>query len=445
MPGKLRHISNLLLAFLLVLPLVSLAAQTAPALPSTSAQSANTPSTAPAYHLPAAKLKQAEALAVSRNLLGFGGAFWGFVVLLGMLATGIVARTERWTERITSRGWLQGLLFCPVILLELELLSLPVAAISHKLNRSNGISVQHWGSWLVDVAKSTLLTLLLMTLILMLVRWLIYLSPHRYWLWFWAIWIPMQVVGIFLVPILVDPLFNKFEPLQPTHPALVAELQKVVARTGTNIPPERMYLMKASEKTNGINAYVTGIGATKRIVIWDTTADRVPTDQILFIFGHESGHYVLRHIPKFLAFLSVLLFFALWAVARLAERMVARFGSHWKLSGFQSWGGVFVLFFVFTLAQFVLEPTTNAASRFEEHEADIYGQEAMHGILPDPQRTAVAAFNTLGEAYLEAPHTNRLIEIWSYSHPAIEKRAEFAAHYNPWQPDQQPKFFPADK
>ena len=80
----------------------------------------------------------------------------------------------------------------------------------------------------------------------------------------------------------------------------MTELEKVVARTGTNIPPERMYLMKASEKTNGLNAYVSGIGATKRIVVWDTTAGRIPNDEVLFIFGHESGHYVLHHIRKVL-------------------------------------------------------------------------------------------------------------------------------------------------
>ena len=84
-------------------------------------------------------------------------------------------------------------------------------------------------------------------------------------------------------------------------PALVDKLEEVVARTGTEIPPDRMFLMKASEKTNGINAYVTGIGSSKRFVMWDTTTDRMPDDEILFIFGHESGHYVLNHIPKMLA------------------------------------------------------------------------------------------------------------------------------------------------
>jgi STE24 endopeptidase len=95
-----------------------------------------------------------------------------------------------------------------------------------------------------------------------------------------------------------SPSFNQYEPLAKNHAALVADLEKVVARTGTNIPPDRMYLMKASEKSNGINAYVSGIGATKRIVVWDTTADRIPNDEIMMVFAHESGHYVLEPHPQ---------------------------------------------------------------------------------------------------------------------------------------------------
>ncbi len=70
--------------------------------------------------------------------------------------------------------------------------------------------------------------------------------------------IPLIVIAVFLAPMVLDPLFNKFEPLEGTHAALVGELEQVVARTGTAIAPDRMFLMKASEKTNGINAYVTG-------------------------------------------------------------------------------------------------------------------------------------------------------------------------------------------
>src|ERR1035437_9707628 len=92
-----------------------------------------------------------------------------------------------------------------------------------------------------------------------------------------------------------------------------------------------MFLMKASAKSNGLNAYVTGIGATKRFVMWDTATDRLPDDEVLFIFGHESGHYVLNHIPKELAGSAAGSFFVLWACAIVAGWLARRFGARWGL------------------------------------------------------------------------------------------------------------------
>src|SRR6202453_163069 len=135
-----------------------------------------------------------------------------------------------------------------------------------------------------------------------------------------------MVVSLFVAPLL-EPLFNDYEPLTKNHTALVDKLELVVARTGTHIPPQRMYLMKASEKTNGLNAYVNGIGATKRIVVWDTTAGRIPDDEIMFIFGHESGHYVLNHIPKMMTIFAVGAFFVYWACAAFAAWLADRFGA----------------------------------------------------------------------------------------------------------------------
>jgi len=257
-------------------------------------------------------------------------------------------------------------------------------------------------------------------------------SPRRYWLWLWMISIPLIVIAVFLAPMVLDPLFNKFEPLEGTHAALVGELEQVVARTGTAIAPERMFLMKASEKTNGINAYVTGIGSSKRFVMWDTTTDRMPDDEIMFIFGHESGHYVLNHIPKMLAGLMVGLFFVFWGCAHLAESMVRRFGERWDVGGVGSRAGFLTLFFAFSIAAFAMTQVGNAVSRHFEHEADIYGQEAIHGLVADPQKTAVSSFNHLGEAWLDYPNPNGFVEFWLYSHPSVQERAEFAEHYNPW-------------
>jgi STE24 endopeptidase len=217
-----------------------------------------------------------------------------------------------------------------------------------------------------------------------------------------------------------------------------------VARTGTDIPPGRMYLMMASEKTTGLNAYVSGIGATKRIVVWDTTAGRIPDDEIMFVFAHETGHYVLHHIPKELAGYALSLLFVYWACAGFAAWLAGRFGARWRLperNPLASRAGFIVLIFAITLAGFVLEPAANAFSRHFEHQADVYGQEAIHGLVPDPQKIAVAAFNALGEAWLEDPDPSPFTEFWEYDHPSVKTRANFAAQYDPWANGGHGEFF----
>jgi STE24 endopeptidase len=89
----------------------------------------------------------------------------------------------------------------------------------------------------------------------------------------------------------------------------------------------------------------------------------------------------------------------------------------------------------------VLEPASNTVSRYFEHQADIYGQEAIHGIVPDPRKTAVSEFNHLGESWLEDPNPSPFIEFWEYDHPSIKTRANFALHYDPWAIGGHGEFF----
>jgi len=401
------------------------------------------------YHLPPEKLAQAKALGHIRTTIHFGAELWQLAVLLLVLMTGAAARLAAWAAKTTRKLWLQACLFSAVLIAFLFLAAeLPIEATGHAFSLHYGISVEGWSAWLLDEAKTLGLEVLLEAPALMLVYGLMTWSwsRRRYWIWCWVFAVPMTIVGAFLLPQIIDPLFNHFEPLSQSHSGLVSELEKVVVRTGTNIPPSRMFLMKASEKSNGLNAYVTGLGASKRIVVWDTTAERMPADEILFTFGHESGHYVLNHIPKGLALAAAGMFALFRLTVWLGKRIVLRFGSAWQVTTLNSLPGLAVLLLALLLWQTVTEPVSNFASRYVEHEADVYGQEAVHGIVPDPQKTAVAAFNDLGAAYLDDPDPNPVIEFWTYDHPSIQSRATFAAHYNPWLPAQNtgqtPRFFP---
>jgi STE24 endopeptidase len=394
-----------------------------------------------AYSLPPGKLEQAIALNRIQVALDIGGSVWGLIVLWWLLGSGTAARLDAWTRETMTRGWIQGLAFFACLILIMTVAGLPLDAGAHAASLHYGISVQGWAGWLGDQAKGLGVALLVGAPLALFFNWIVRVSPRRYWFWIWMISLPLILASVFLEPLVIDPLFNKFEPLQAAHPRLTAKLEEVVARTGLKIPPSRMFLMKASEKTNGINAYVTGIGSSKRFVMWDTTTDRMPDDEIMFIFGHESGHYVLNHIPKMLALSMAGLFFVIWGCAHLAEALVRRFGDRWNVQGVASRGGFVTLFFALSIAGFVLTPVGNAVSRHFEHQADVYGQEAIHGLVPDPQKTAVSSFNHLGEAWLDDPDPNAFVEFWSYSHPSVQQRAEFAEHYDPWANGGRGKFF----
>ena len=446
--GKLLAIcSTLLLTCLVSLPLAAQSALPQGSAPAAQAQAPSAQQTAQAYSLPPDKLAKAIALSRIRNILDIAGSLWGLVFLFLLLATRAAAGVEGWLRRISPHRWVQGLLFFALFFIITDLAGLPFDLIGHHYSRAYGISIQGWGGWFGDQAKALAITLGLGPLILLLFNWIVRRWPRRYWLGAWVVTLPLMVIVTLASP-LFEPIFNKFEPLAKDHSELVTKLETVVARTGTNIPPERMFLMKASLKTNGLNAYVSGIGATKRIVVWDTTAGRIPDDEVLFIFGHESGHYVLNHIPKGLAASAVFLFFLYWACARCAAWLVRRFGGRWLLqeqplevAPLATRTGFLVLLFVISIAGFLLTPASNAFSRYFEHEADVYGQEAIHGLVADPQKTAISGFNHLGEAWLDDPNPSAFIEFWEYNHPSVQTRANFAAHYDPWANGGHGKFF----
>ena len=420
-----------------------------------SAQSgASTPSTVSsggtetqAYTLPPEKREKAIQLSRIRNTLEITESVFFLVLVCFFLASRGAAFLECRAFHLSRYRWVQGLAFFAALLVLSTMAALPFDLIGHHYSRAFGISVEGWWPWFVDLGKALGLEIVFGAPVLLLFNWIVSRWPRRYWFGIWLATVPLLVLSVFASPFL-EPIFDKFEPLAREHAGLVADLEKLVARTGTQIPPERMFLMKASEKTNGLNAYVSGMGATKRIVVWDTTAGRIPNDEVLFIFGHESGHYVLHHLPKQMAGFAIFFFFLYWGCAGLAGWMARRYGARWLRRGDETSenplatrAGFVILLFAIAIASFVATPLTNAFVRHFEHEADVYGQEAIHGLVADPQKIAVAAFGALGEAWLDDPDPSPFIEFWLYDHPSVKNRANFAAHYDPWVNGGRGKFF----
>lgn len=423
-----------------VLPVVASAQVTQPV--SQPAAARATAAEGPAYSLPPAKLHRAEALDRDRNAMWVVSTLWSVVSLLIVLRLHWAAGLSRVAARVSCRPWVQGLIFIPLLTMVLTLLDLPLALAGHHIGLVYGLSVEHWPAWFWDWTKGLLVNIVASTLVLSLLFAIVRHARRRWWLWFWLLSLPLMVAAVYATPLIIDPLFNHFEPLSRSHPELVAQLEQVVRRSGQTIAPDRMFLMKASEKVTGLNAYVTGFGGSKRVVVWDTSLQKSTPDEVLFIFGHELGHYVLRDVMHGLLMAAGGILVALWLGFHAVHWLVRRYGARWQVPAVEDWSAVVVLMLAFACFSIASEPIGNAISRRVEHRADVFGQEVVHGIVEDPQTTAVHSFQTLGEESLDVPRPNRFMVFWTYSHPTIAARAEFARGYDPWRPGRHARFFP---
>ena len=325
------------------------------------------------------------------------------------------------------------MVFSPLLWLTIAFLTLPLDIYGEAVEKRYGISVQSWGSWSWDWIKGQLISLVLGTILVWLLYVVIRRSPRRWWFYFWLISLPIGAFLVFLQPLVIDPLFHKFEPLQQKDPALVASLEKMLQHAGQDIPPERMFWMGAGEKTTSLNAYVTGIGSSKRLVVWDNTIAKMNTPEIVFVAGHETGHYVLKHIPKAMVCFAVLMLVAFYLGYRVIGWVLARWGSHWKVRGLEDWASLPVLLLLLSVFSFVVTPISSAFSRYLEHQADQYGLEVTHGLTPDSGQAAARAFQVLGEVGLSDPDPNPVNVFLFYDHPPVSDRVRFSVTYDPWK------------
>ena len=354
-------------------------------------------------------------------------------MILWLLRLKVFAALRDFAEAKARNRTLQATIFVPILFLLLAMLNLPLRIYWHHLSLSYQQSIEPWGPWLWDWTKVELLTIGLALVVVFMLFALIRSKPRAWWFYAWLGAIPLALFLVFITPWYIDPLFNKFQPLQEKYPQLVESIATLTDHAGYPIPRSRIFLMEASAKTNAINAYVTGLGASKRIVIWDTSIRKAAPDELLYIVGHEMGHYVLGHVVKGFSFFLAMLFMALFLAYRLLERLVLRFGSNWGIRGPSDWASLGVLLLLLQLMSFFGEPIGNAFSRRIEHAADVYGLELIYGMIPNANEVAAHSFQVLGEEDLDDPEPSKFIVFWLYSHPPLNERLLFAHDFKPAQ------------
>ena len=392
------------------------------------------------FRLSRERYEKAVAYSRADYTLYFISVAWGILVLILLLRLKVIAKLRDFAERLSGNRGVQSVVFVPALLLVLAMLHLPIRIYWHVLSLRYEQSVQGWGSWFWDWTKGELIGIALGILVGLAVTSLIRWRPQRWWLYFWFGAVPVALFLFFISPWFLDPLFNKFVPLEEKHPQLVESIVTLTYHAGVPIPRSRMFLMEASAKSNEINAYVTGVWASKRVVIWDTSIQKTKPEELLFIVGHELGHYVLGHVWKGFVFFLAGALVGLYVAYRALQWVLGLWGEHWDVRGQEDWAALAVLLLIMNVLEFAGTPIGNGFSRMQEHEADVYGLEVIHGLIPDSQEVAASAFQVMGDLDLADPNPSCFITIWLYSHPPLADRLKFAHSYDPWSKGEAPRF-----
>lgn len=290
--------------------------------------------------------------------------------------------------------------------------------------KSYGLSNQTPAAWLGDGLKSLAVMVAIQSFVAVVVwGFLVRKFPRTWWLWTAAGTLPFLVAGVFLTPLVIDPLFNSFGPMK--NKELEQEILQLAGRAG--VDESRVFEVDKSRQTKAVNAYVTGFFGSKRIVLWDTLLNALPPREVKAVVAHELGHYLLGHVRWGVLLGGLSSFSGLYLLNHLLAWLIGNYGTRLNVPEMQSLTAMLLLTVLVTLGELAFSPVSNAISRTMEHEADRFAIE----LTRDPASVATA-FSLLQKENLGVPFPNWLYRTWRATHPSIGERIEFANRYRPW-------------
>jgi STE24 endopeptidase len=269
-------------------------------------------------------------------------------------------------------------------------------------------------SWIWDQCKSFLVGVVLAGIVAELLYFIIRQDPQYWWLVAWGAFLVLFVLLAQLAPVVLFPIFYKFEPLQ--NEDLKSRLVRLSERAGTRV--RGVYQWKLSEKSKKANAALTGLGHTRRIILADTLLDNYSADEIEAVLAHELGHHVHKHIAKSIAVQAGITFVGFWAANWALHYAIDKWHLFETLSDFAN---LPLLVLVATVLSFLVMPAMNAYSRFNERQADRYAFRSIASVEP-----FISSMNKLADQNLAERTPSRWVEWFFHSHPSISRRLEAA-------------------
>jgi STE24 endopeptidase len=349
---------------------------------------------------------------------------WGLIV--GALVTWLIVRSgllDRLEQRIAERRRnLRAFVISLVFLIVSAVLALPWTIYGGWWReRGYGRTSQPFADWLAQNALALAISSVLTALFMVGVYWLIRRTGKRWWLWSGALTALVLAFVMLLSPILIEPLFNKYEPVPPgqVRDAVVEMAQRA------GIPPDKVYMYNGSRQSNNFTANAGGVGSTARVAISDVAFKNASLDEVRAVTGHEIGHYVLKHTWWGVLFFSVAAIILFWLAEKLYPRFARAFGTNAPISDPR---GIPVLFFLISFFSLIGLPVLNTFGRTLESQADMYSLRTEN--RPDALSTALVK-----TAEYRYPRPNAVEEFIFYDHPSVERRVRTAMEWKAAHPE----------
>jgi STE24 endopeptidase len=375
----------------------------------------------PSTFLNGRELMLSEEYSKIRNLLFFLSTPLEWLIYFLILLFGLSKAFKRWAENSAKYKLLQIAIYLFWLFLFAFIATFPISYLSYSVAKTYHISTQTFPSWMKEELIDFWLNYGTWLIIVPVLYWLMKKSRKRWWLYGWLLSVPFTIFMMFLQPVVIDPLYNDFYPLKNKH--LESEILSLANKA--HIPAKHVFEVNMAEKTNAMNAYVTGIGSNARIVLWDTTLNRLNDQQILFIMAHEMCHYVEKHIYFGIAGYLLLSLIGLYLAYRIMNWAVERWGREFKIPDVRDIRSLPLFLMLLSMLMFAASPLTNLASRYEETRADRYAIE----MTKNPE-AAITSFQELTRSGLSQVNPPLLVKIFRYTHPSMLDRIAMLEEYD---------------
>ena len=317
-----------------------------------------------------------------------------------------------WVSSLNLNFILTGLVFFLLMTYAETVISIPFSLYStFKIENKYGFNTMTLKLWLTDTIKSLLISTVLLGLLIAVGLFIIQKSPAWWWLWVWSFFLAFSIFMMYLSPYVIEPLFHKFTPLEDER--LETGVRDLMSNVGIKV--SRVFRMDASKRTKHTNAYFTGIGKVKRIVLYDTLIEKMDYDEIISVLAHEAGHWKKKHIVKSIIITEAIALIAIYVAFHLLQSTILLDIFHIEKESF--FASLIILGFIGSIVFFPFSPLFNWYSRKNENEADKYSYE-----LTGNKESMISALVKLSKDNLSNLHPHPLYALFHYSHPPVLER-----------------------